>query len=503
MSDPVILRSAADLSLEVLEEIAWEGRQAALHVDLLHHLAASHAEMRKALASGEQVYGVTTGMGYLAGVELDEAEQASHQANLLLGRAVGGPPFLESAEARAVLVARLASFLGGQAGVTPSLCTFLVDRLNDGFVPAIPRSAIGCAGEIIPLAHAFGPFIGVGQVLAGHDEVEDAAATLAARGVEPYQPAVKEGIALLAGAPDAVALAAAARRRGQALYRQLLLAAACAIDAMRAPLSPYDAAVARLANDPLMDDVLAALGNLLRGSDPERHTVQAPVSFRVIPQVLTQLARTLGRLEDDLRRSLTAVGDSPALSDPRGESGSFVTNGGFHAVGLASALDYLCIALIQAAELAGQQSHRLLDTRFTGLPDQLTRRPGPRAGLVAVQKRVVGSLNELRRLATPATVGQADTSMGQEDAMAFTFEAAEKLRRAESLVRDVIACELLTCRQAWALRSRAVAAGLANHARIIAEAVPPIDEDRPLGADIAALQALLVSEALQLSYPSV
>jgi histidine ammonia-lyase len=250
--------------------------------------------------------------------------------------------------------------------------------------------------------------------------------------------------------------------------------------------------VAELANDPLLCSVLAELGRLLHGSASERHGVQAPVSFRVIPQVLAHLARTLGRLEENVRRSLAADGDSPALVD-----GRFVTNGGFHAVGLATDLDFLSIALIQAAELAGQHVHRILDARFSGLPDQLTARPGPRAGLVVVQKRVAGALNELRRLAVPASVGLADTSMGQEDAMAFTFEAAEKLRRVEALVREVVACELLCCRQAWALRSGPVAAGLAEHARILSGLVPPIERDRPLGPDIERLQGLLASDALQ------
>jgi len=497
MAAPVILRSPTDLTLETLEEIAWEGRRLELHADLLDHLGATHAQLCAALSFGEQVYGVTTGMGYLAGVALSKDEQASHQANLLLGRAVGGPPFLERGEARALLVARLASFLSGRTGITSSLCAFLVDRLNDGFVPAIPRSAIGCAGEIIPLAHAFGPLVGAGQILAEDGEVQDAAAGLAARGAEPYQPALKEGIALLAGAPGAVALAASARRRGQVLSGQLLMAAAFAIDAMRAPLSPYDPAVAELANDPLMGDVLAQLDGLLHGSDPERRGGQAPVSFRVIPQVLTHLGRTLGRLEEDLRRALTAVGDSPALRDLPWESEPFISNGGFHAIGLASGLDSLCVALIQAVELAGQQAHRLLDARFTGLPDQLTSRPGPQAGLVAVQKRIAGALNELRRLAAPATVGLSDTSMGQEDAMAFTFEAAEKLRRAESLARDVLACQLVICRQAWALRGSPPADGLAECARVIATAVPPIDQDRPLGPDITGVRTLLASETLK------
>ncbi|MDQ2744634.1 MAG: aromatic amino acid ammonia-lyase [Chloroflexota bacterium] len=498
--DPMVLRSAADLTLETLDAVAWENRRLMLHPQLLDALATTRAGMLRALADGRHAYGVTTGMGYLATVDLDEEARHTQQANLLLGRAVGGPPFLDHGEARAVLVARLASFLGGQAGVTPDLCGFLVDRLNDDFTPAIPRSGIGCAGEIIPLAHAFGPMSGIGQVLVAHSDdegdremaaplVASAAAALAERGVSPYQPAEKEGIALLAGAPGAVALAAAHLRAVRALSGQLLVAAACAIDAIQAPLSAYTPAVAQLASDPLMAEVLAHLGDLLRSSvRPEGHAPQAPVSFRVIPQVLTHLARTLDRLEEDLRRALAAVTDSPAFVN-----GQFVTSGGFHAIGLAADLDYLCIALVQAAELAGQHIHRLLDARFTRLPDQLTLMPGPRTGLVVVHKRAVGMLNELRRLASPATVGLADTSMGQEDAMTFTFEAADKLRRAESLLRDLIACELLVCRQVWFLRAFPVASGLEEQAALLAAMIPPIEYDRPLGADIARLSDLLAA----------
>ena len=77
MAAPVILRSPTDLTLETLEEIAWEGRRLELHADLLDHLGATHAQLCTALSFGEQVYGVTTGMGYLANVQLDEQEQES------------------------------------------------------------------------------------------------------------------------------------------------------------------------------------------------------------------------------------------------------------------------------------------------------------------------------------------------------------------------------------------------------------------------------------------
>jgi histidine ammonia-lyase len=486
MPEPIVLRCPEDLTLEILERIAWEEYPVQLHPDVLQRVANSRAAMLAALDDGRPVYGVTTGMGYLAGMPLTEQEQRAHQANLLLGRAVGGPAYLGRYEARALLAARLASFLDGSAGVSPGLCIFIADRLNDGFIPAIPRTAIGCAGEIIPLAHAFQTFLGIGSVLTDGDEVRDAAEALAERGITPYAPGPKEGIALLAGAPGAVALAAATLRGARRLLRQLHITWACAIDALRAPLNAYDPGMADLANDPIMAAVLAHLGDLLKGSNPDRQGIQAPVSFRVVPQTLAHVTRIAERFEQDIRRQLAAVGDSPAFI-----GGRFISTGGFHAIDLATGLDVLAVGLIQAAELSGQHIHRLLDRRFSGLPDQLTPSPGSQAGLIVVHKRVIGTLNELRRLAAPASVGLADTSMGQEDAMSFAFEAAGKLRRVESLVREVLAVELLVCRQAWALRGSPPAAGLGKYATALAVAVQPIEADRPLGGDISILVQML------------
>jgi histidine ammonia-lyase len=157
-------------------------------------------------------------------------------------------------------------------------------------------------------------------------------------------------------------------------------------------------------------------------------------------------------------------------------------------------MDAVAAALVRAAELAGQRAHRLLDSRVTGLPDQLTPAPGPRCGLVVVHKRAAGVLGELRRLAAPASVGLADTSLGQEDAMTFAFEAAEKLRRVEELTHEVLAVELLFARQAWALRGAAPAPGLDPLASRLCAAVAPVDDDRPLGPDLDRVLSLMAAE---------
>ncbi len=482
----ITIRHAADLDLGTIEGVAFGGQPLRLHSELLEELRRSHAEMEGALADGRRVYGVNTGMGYLAGKGLRGLERERHQRNLLIGRAVGSPPFLPAQEARALLAARLINLTSPRTGATPELCSFVVDRLNDGFVPAVPRGGVGCAGEVIPLSHAFQTFVGVGQVLERDGTVRDAAVALAERGVAPYEPAPKEGISLLAGSPGTIALAVARLRAARILCRQLLASAACSIDALRAPLEVYGVHVEGLTGDRVLVDVLRRLRAALRGSEEERSGRQAPVSFRVAPQVLAHVERTMARFAEDTERAIGSISDSPVFVD-----GRFVATGAFHEVDLASGFDSLSAALVRAAELSGQRVHRLLDGRFSGLPDQLTSNPGFSCGLILVQKRVAGVLNELRRLAAPASIGLADTSLGQEDAMTFGFEAAENLRRVEGLVRDVISCELLVARQAWALRGAGIPAGLLGISERLVDAIEPVEEDRPLGPDLTRIAALL------------
>lgn len=468
-----------------IERIA-DGARVELAGDLLERVARSRAVVLAALEGPGRVYGVTTGQGFLADRDLSAAEAAAHQGNLLLGRAVGSAPWLERREARALMAVRLARFGSGAAGVSPGLCRAIADRLNDGFTPAVPRAGVGCAGEVIPLAHAFQTLMGVGRVLGDDGGLEDAAGALARRGAAPYAPGEKEGIALLAGSPGVTGLAICRRASAARLADLLAWGAACAADAAGVALDALSPAAGRLGPDPVLAGVADRFGELLAGAHDDRPGSQGPTSFRVAPQVLAHVRRAIARLAEDAARSLAGADDSPALID-----GRFTSTGAFHEIELAAAMDTVTAALARAAETAAQRVHRMMDGRVTRLPDQLTPAPGPRCGLVVLHKRAVGAVADLRRLAVPASLGLADTSLGQEDVQTFGFAAAESLRRAGDLALEVLAIELLTARQAWALRGRPPAPGLAALAGPLCEAVDPVDEDRPLGPDVDRVVALV------------
>src|SRR5262249_62179997 len=105
------------------------------------------------------------------------------QRNLMLARATGGPPWLDAADMRALIAVRLRTFLSGDAGVSAALCQRLVDLLDAGILPAVPRTGVGSSGGIVPLAHAFGPLAGLGRVLTAHGGPRPAAGGLRGDGL--------------------------------------------------------------------------------------------------------------------------------------------------------------------------------------------------------------------------------------------------------------------------------------------------------------------------------
>ncbi|GAA1533034.1 aromatic amino acid lyase [Kribbella lupini] len=461
----MLIESAQDLTLSSPGPLE-------LSPSLLDSLRANRERLLEALALGAPVYGVNTGMGAMSKRRLDEAEQRVHQRNLLLGRAVGGAPWLPYAEARAVVLARLRTFLTGDAGVSAELCLQLVALLNSGYVPAIPLEGAGSAGEIIPLAHAFGPLVGIGTVLNAEGNLYPATEST-------FELGPKEGIALLAGIPGATGRAWLQVALLNRLVGRMGEVAAGAVAVVGASRNPYDRRVGR--GDELLAAEQARILQLA-GDELAPGALQAPVSFRVAGQVVSHVRRTVVRLAEAVDRGLDGVTDSPAFLD-----GEFLGTAGFHGIDLAAHCDHVVAALTHAAEVSTARIHRLLDPAVTGLPAQLARAPGPQAGLVSVHKRAVATTHALRRLSLPAAIGAMETSNGQEDVQTFTWEAAGNLTTAVRLTREIVAAELLTVHQAFALSEREVPAGLRELHAAVQAVVPPIEADRPFGLDLQAI----------------
>jgi histidine ammonia-lyase len=488
----LVLERYDQLDLDSYWLVVHRREPVAIDPVLLSRVEAGRRTMLEHLAGGAAAYGVTTGLGYLRSRPIAAEDELPLQRSILVGRASGVGPALGDEVVRGAMLLRLTGFLSGRAGVSADLCRFIADRLNDGFSPIVPASRPGTAGETIPLCHLFQTFIGEGEVRdeEGHVPAADA---LARRGAAPYELQPREGLALVNGAPLAPAEAVFLAFRAAALLEHATLLGALAAALIGASSRPYSPRVGRLKGDPGQQRVHTQLGELLGDHDRFADGAQPPVSFRVLPQVHGAAADVLAQLESRLERELGAVTDSPLWLEADGdEPQGFYPSGNFHSQGLALALDALAIAFTQVAALSEKRLHRLLDSRFSGLPEQLSPDPDRgQCGLVSLHKAVVGLCAENRLLAAPASIHASDTSSGQEDFQAFTGLAADKLGRLLDNLELTLAYELLALRQAHDLGGATLPPALASAMNATAAVLDAVGCDRSLAPDVERARELI------------
>ena len=179
---------------------------------------------------------------------------------------------------------------------------------------------------------------------------------------------------------------------------------------------PYSVRVGELKGDPAQLRVHRRMRELLAGGGRWDSAAQAPVSLRVIPQVHGAALDLIARLREQLERELRAVADSPVfLPASEGEPEGLYPTGNFHAQAVTTLLDAVGVALAQVLNLVEKRMHRVLDSRFSRLPEQLSLDPGRQSGLVILHKQVIGLAAEAASLAAPGSIragGRIDRAGG-------------------------------------------------------------------------------------------
>jgi histidine ammonia-lyase len=492
--EPPIQLTGRDLTVPDVVAVAREGRAVEMADDARQRMAVSRGVIERVVASGETVYGVTTGFGDLADVRISPEQTATLQRNLVRSHAAGAGEPLPAEVVRAMLLLRANALAVGLSGIRPEVVDLLVAMLNVGVHPVIPsRGSVGASGDLAPLAHLALVLIGEGEATVG-GVTRPGGEALAAAGLEPMELQAKEGLALLNGTQLMGAIGALALADASVLCRTADVAGAMSLEAMLGTASAFDDALIWARPHPGQLASAARLRGLLADSeigDSHRsspHKVQDPYSLRCMPQVHGAVADALAPLDDALAVELNAATDNPLVFP----DGRVVSGGNFHGEPLALALDHARLALTALATIAERRTARILDTRLSGLPAFLAADPGLESGLMLAQYTAAAAVNELKTTAHPAAADTIPTSANQEDHVSMGATSALLLRDAVALTTTVLAAEALCAARGLDLRAplrpgRGVAAA---HA-VVREVVPPLDGDRSPAPDLAALAAVI------------
>jgi histidine ammonia-lyase len=465
-------------------------------------IGAARAVVESAVANGDVVYGVTTGIGNLANVRIDPADSERLQLNLLRSHAAGAGEPLDVEIVRGMVLLLACSLARGHSGVRAELIELLLGMLERGVTPLVPsRGSVGSSGDLAPLAHLGLVLIGEGEAELDGERVSGAEALQRAR-LEPLALTAKEGLAIINGTHLMAAAGVLALRDAERLVDAAVVAVALSLEAFKGSTVPFDERLHALRPQPGQARVAARLRALLEGSDvvashADCGRVQDPYTLRCAPQVIGAVADALGYVRAALERELAAVTDNPLVFPDDGE---VIAGGNFHGQPLSLPLDHLALALCELASFSERRTYALLSPGYAELPPFLSPRPGLGSGLMIAQYSAAALVNECQVLAHPAGAGSIPTSAGQEDFNAMGAWAALKARTVVEHAARVIATELAcACQGIEFHRPLRTTAPLEDALARVREYVPRVEEDRSLAEELGRLADAIRTGELRLA----
>jgi len=456
----------------------------------------SRKVVEEIVARGGTVYGVSTGFGKLADVQIPTGELRQLQLNLVRSHACGIGRPLSIPEVRAMILLRANVLTLGLSGIRLEVIELLCELLNRGVHPVIPeKGSVGASGDLAPLAHLALTLIGEGEAFYEGARTPSQEA-LSKAGLSPAVLEAKEGLALLNGTQAMHAVGGLALLRAKRLSRVADVAGAMSLEALKGTPTAFDPRIHKARPHPGQQAVAQHLNHLLRDSEIRQShlsgdpRVQDAYSLRCMPQVHGAIRGALAHCEDVLAIESASATDNPLVF---AETGDVLSGGNFHGAPLALALDYAAIALTDLMSISERRTDRLVNPDLNeGLPPFLAPHAGTHSGFMILHVASVALLNEAKVLAHPASVDNLPTSGGKEDHVSMGMTGALKLRTIVENAEHLLAIELLSGAEALEFR-RPLKAGIGveqAYERVRALS-PAVNEDRSLSLDIERVAAAI------------
>ncbi|MCX7955427.1 MAG: histidine ammonia-lyase [Bacteroidales bacterium] len=401
--------------------------------------------------SDSPIYGINTGFGSLCDIKISKKEITQLQQNLLISHACGTGKEIPQDIIKLMMLLKIISLLKGYSAVRPIVIKKLIELYNNNIIPVIyEQGSLGASGDLVPLSHLSLPLIGLGEVYYKGNKVNSKEALQKAN-IKPIKLDAKEGLALINGTQFMGAYAVKIINESYDILEHAIIIAALSCDAFMCRLEPFEKLIhlARPHKGQLY--VAQKMYNLLKDSEISKipkANVQDPYSFRCIPQVLGAIKDTLDFAKKIIEIEINSVTDNPLVF---AEKDTIISGGNFHGEPLALVLDYLSIALTELTNIIERRINQLISGK-RGLPVYLIKHPGINSGFMIAQYTAASIVNENRILSYPASVGNIDSSQGQEDHVSMGANAATKTYKIMQNTKTILAIELLIATQALEFR---------------------------------------------------
>lgn len=455
---------------------------------------------------GDQVRYIDTTIQQTAGLEYYDSIQ-QRQENIIRSLACGLGNQVSPDIVRTTMLLRAHCLSQGYSGVHPELINTLIDFLNAGITPVVRcYGSIGASGDLIPLAMIAAALIGEdvevnyqGAVLRAPDAIKRA-------GLKPYQPVMRDGLALLNGTSFMTAIAGLAVHDLNQLFSQMLAAVGMTLEALLVISSAYhpmvhevkrhagESSVNQFLNDFWAGSQLLTDLDELREAQGDHKPVQDYYSIRSVPQGFGPFQENLLRAMTWVENEMNSVNDNPIIDAQAQHIHHSANFMGFY---ITDACDILKMNIAQASTWLHALIANLVHPRKNQqLPVNLVPDPANQNGFRSIQLLAAALAVQNRKLAQSHQAYTLPTEGDNQDVNSLGTHAAFDLRESVANLERLTVLLLLAATQALELRGLEKASFKAQQ---IAEAIrqhsPKIEDCRPMSLELTELTHYLKNGA--------
>ena len=487
------------MTLEDLRAIARDGVQVKLSRGTEKRIRETRKLVDKWVDDEKTIYGITTGFGALSDIVISKNDTRLLQENILMSHSAGVGKPLDEEIVRAVMALRIKDLARGHSGIRLETVQHLVALLNWGVCPVMPeKGSVGASGDLAPLAHLALVLLGQGEALYKGQKMSGEQ-VLRKCGLKPLELESGEGLALVNGTQVMTAIGALGVYDAINLAKMTDIAAAMSLEVLMGSRTEFDKRIHQIRPHPGQAAVAANMERIIRNSEiitshKDCSRIQDAYTLRCSPQVHGATKDAIDYCRNVVETEMNSSTNNPLIFS---ETQDFLLGGNFHGQPVALALDFLSIAVSELANISERRIERLVNPMLSGLPAFLVSDGGLNSGFMIAQYTAAALVSENKVLCHPASVDSIPTSANKEDHVSMGTISARKCREVIDNTENVIAIELLCAAQALDLFTNLKPGdGTLEAYRVIRKAISPLEKDRILSKDIAAMMELIRNEKI-------
>ena len=499
------------LTLREMEQILYNGETIRISEKLRSQVVASY-EFLKEFSKDKVIYGINTGFGPMAQWRIEDEHLKELQYNIIRSHSTGAGERLPDICVRAAMLSRLKTFLEGHSGVHVTLIDLLIEFVNRGICPVVPRhGSVGASGDLVQLAHIALALIGEGEV-SYRGEIRPAGEVMAENGLEPLQMHIREGLAVTNGTAVMTGIGTVNYLQTERLLGWEIL---CSV-MMNEIASSYDDFMSEVLNGLKFHPGQIRVAELMRslsegskllrnrklelfhksGEQVFKQKVQPYYSLRCVPQILGPVYDTLMNAGQVIEDEVNSVDDNPIVDMA---SANVIHGGNFHGDYISFEMDKLKIAVTKMTMLAERQMNYLFHDRINGILPPFVNLGvlGLNYGLQASQFTATSTTAESQTLSNPMYVHSIPNNNDNQDIVSMGTNSALICRTVVENCSQVLAIHLMALVQA--VDCLDVSDKLAPATRKLYDKVrgivPVFKDDTPKYNEIKALQSLILESS--------